>query len=181
MGNKVRTAFSQDYIRKCFDAWYLANRPNLPARIKEVFPVDEFGRKPSLSLIKSWMIGGVWDMWADEITAKAMVIVDDKLVNVKAKMLIKHQQDAMVLADKALEYLKVDGFDSSAAAVNAYFKATEEQRKTAGFSDLLEKLDKMSNNDVEKEIIEKLRRIQENDQIVEGSIDDTVSGSSDEE
>jgi hypothetical protein len=111
--------------------------------------------------------------------AKAMILVDDALVNKKAEMLRRHQKDAETLAEKALSYLKTDGFDSSSAAVQAYFRATEEQRKTAGFSDLLEKLDKMSNNDVENEIISKFNRIKENDQIIEleaegiGEEDDT--------
>jgi hypothetical protein len=93
--------------------------------------------------------------------------VDDGLINKKAQMLLRHQEDAIKLANKAHDYLLKEGFDSASAAVQAYFKATEEQRKTAGFSDLLERMEKMSNNEVERLIVEKFNRIKENDQIIE--------------
>jgi hypothetical protein len=158
--------FPQTYIKKCFDVWYLGGRPNFPLRVKEIIPEYD-GQKPSTSVIKRWMINGMWDEWADEMDARAMVLSNDALVNKKAKMLIRHQEDAMKIAEKALLHLVNQEFDSSSAAVQAYFKSTEEQRKTAGFSDLLERLDKMTNNDVEKEIIALLNRGSENDQIID--------------
>lgn len=125
------------------------------------------GQKPSKIQIRRWMYEGAWDEWADEMDARVEIKVSDALIDKKAQMLIKHQADAVELAQKALDHLKTDGFDSSSAAVNAYFKATEEQRKTAGFSDLLERLDKMTNNDVEREIIAMLNRGADNDQIID--------------
>lgn len=109
----------------------------------------------------------MWDVYADEMDVKVAVVTDADLINKKAEMLKKHQNDAMLVASKALEHIIKDGFDSSAAAVHAYFKSTEEQRKTAGFSDLLEKLEKMTNNEVEQQIINLLNRASENDQIVD--------------
>jgi hypothetical protein len=176
----VHHIYDQIYIKECFNAWYLNGRPTAPKDILAVIPVyGPTGGKPTGFMLKKWMIDGFWDVQADEMDAKAMILVDDALVNKKAEMLRRHQKDAETLAEKALSYLKTDGFDSSSAAVQAYFRATEEQRKTAGFSDLLEKLDKMSNNDVENEIISKFNRIKENDQIIEletegiGEEDDT--------
>ena len=64
------------------------------------------------------------------------------------------------------------GFDSAASAVQGFFRGLEEQRKTAGFSDLLEKLDKMTNNDVEMEIIKLLNRASDNDQVVDVESED---------
>jgi len=173
-------AYSQDYRKKCFDSWYLAGRPNMPEKIKQVIPPDEDGRIPSTAVLRRWIVDGMWDEWADTLDAKAIQISDTQLINKKAEMLIRHQEDAKVIAEEALSYLKEKGFDSANSAVSGYFKATEEQRKTAGFSDLLERLDKMCNNDVEQEIINKLRRIQENDQIVEVDAED-ISGEDTEE
>lgn len=158
--------FPQTYIKKCFDVWYLSGRPSFPLRVKEIIPEYD-GQKPSTSVIKRWMIDGMWDEWADEMDAKAMVLSNDALIHKKAKMLIRHQEDAVKLATKALDHLMVDGFDSSSAAVQAYFKSTEEQRKIEGFSDLLEKLDKLNNNEVERLIIDMLNRASDNDQIID--------------
>jgi hypothetical protein len=160
--------YDQNYIRQCFDIWYLNGRPTFPAKLRELVPVHEStGRKPSKIQLRRWMIDGAWDMWADDLDARANAILDDDLVSKKADMLRQHQKDAEIIAKKALEAINDNGFDTSSAAVTAYFKATEEQRKTAGFSDLLEKLDKMTNNDVERAIIEKFNRIKENDQIID--------------
>ncbi len=159
-------AYTQQYQKKCFDTWYLNGRPNIK-RLLEIVPKDELGRIPSPIVARRWRENGMWDEWADSLDVKAIEKSDKVLVNKKAQMLIRHQESAEKLAVKALSYLEEEGFDSSASAVQAYFKATEEQRKTAGFSDLLERLDNMTNNDVEREIIEKLNRIRANDQIIE--------------
>ncbi len=174
--------YPQSYIKKCFNVWYLGGRPSFPGRVREIIP-DYDGHKPSKIQIRRWMMDGAWDEWADEMDAKVEIQVSDALIDKKAQMLIKHQEDAKVLAEKALDYLKVDGFDSSSAAVNAYFKATEEQRKTAGFSDLLERLDKMTNNEVEREIIDRLNRAADNDQIIDTDVivEELSSGVNDEE
>lgn len=167
--------YDQNYRRKCFDAWYLAGRPNAPAKIKEVIPANEYGNKPSTAQLNRWIIEGMWDAWADDLDARADQQLDENLINKKAEMLRQHQEDAKLIAQEAKNFLlskDAGGFDSSASAVQAYFKATEEERKTAGFSDLLEKLDKLSNNDVERMIIEKFNRIKENDQIIDQELED---------
>jgi hypothetical protein len=162
-----RANYPQDYIKACFDAWYLNGRPTTPSGIKRIIPISPNGKAPSTATINRWVVNGMWDIIADEMDVKALSIVDDGLINKKAQMLLRHQEDAIKLANKAHDYLLKEGFDSASAAVQAYFKATEEQRKTAGFSDLLERMEKMSNNEVERLIVEKFNRIKENDQIIE--------------
>lgn len=133
---------------------------------------------PSISVLRKWPIEGMWDIYADDMDVKVAVITDTDLINKKAEMLRKHQADAAKVAEKALAQIIKEGFDSSAAAVHAYFKSTEEQRKTAGFSDLLEKLEKMTNNEVEQQIINLVNRASENDQIIDGESED-VTGEED--
>ena len=162
-----RVIWTQDYKRKCFDAWYLNGRPNLPARIKEIIPEQE-GRKPSSLIIGQWLNSGAWDILADELDARVEDRANLSLVNAKVKMLRKHQQQAEKVQNKAIEYLMSEGFDTSASAVQALFRGAEEERKTAGFSDLLEKLENMSNNQVRDEIISMIQRATDNNQIVEG-------------
>lgn len=162
--------YTTEYRRQCFDAWFLAGRPVQLARIREVIPVNEItNRKPSREMIRRWIMEDGWDVRADELDAKAMILVDDNLISKKAEIIKRHQENAAVLAKKAHEFLmSSDGFDSSSAAVNAYFRATEEERKMASFSDLLEKLGPMKDDDLMKEIINRINRGAENDQIVDG-------------
>jgi hypothetical protein len=164
-------SFSQDYRKKVFDVWYLNGRPDA-TKLRKLIPPTEEGKTPSVPVLRKWPIEGMWDIYADEMDSKVAVITDADLINKKAEMLRKHQDDAIKVASKALEYIIQEGFDTSAAAVNAYFRSTEEQRKTAGFSDLLEKLEKMTNNQVEQEIIALLNRAADNDQIVDAESED---------
>jgi hypothetical protein len=167
-----KIVYDQVYIRKCFDAWYLAGRPNTPAAIKTVIPTHESGRIPSTATVNKWVVQGFWDVQADDLDAKAMQLADENVIQKKAEMLRVHQQQAYEVTLKALEHIRSEGFDSSSAAVKAFFDGMQEQRKVAGFSDLLEKLDKMTNNDVEKEIISLLNRASDNDQVIETEVED---------
>ena len=167
----TRTAiYNQNYIKKCFDAWYLAGRPNTPTGIRRIIPEHESGKKPSTRTIYYWSVNGSWDLWADEMDARVAVLADENLVQQKAQMLRVHQEQAKEVSLKALEHIRKDGFDSSSSAVQAFFRGLEEQRKTAGFSDLLERLEKMTNNQVEQEIIALLNRASDNDQIIDANV-----------
>lgn len=168
-----RYIYDQNYINQSFNTWYLAGRPSEPAKVRALLPEPPEGLKlPSLSTIERWMVSGAWEARADELDARVHEQTDLELINSKAKMLKEHLEQAKKVTNKALSYLLDDkkGFDSSSAAVNAFFKGLEEQRKTQGFSDLLEKLESMTNNQVRDEIISLINRATENDQII-----DTVS------
>ena len=166
--------YDQTYIKKCFDIWYLNGRPQGPNQLKKIIPEVSDGskRKPSLSVIRRWMVDGAWDAWADDLDAKVYEQTDKELVNKKAQMLREQQEQARQVTMKALDYIRADGFDSSSAAVQAFFRGLETQRQVAGFSDLLEKLDKMTNNDVEREIVALHNRASENDQVVDTEAED---------
>lgn len=175
----TKSSFSDSYKKQCFDAWYLAGRPSEISKVRSMLPPNEYGDVPSLSALNRWRSEMAWEMYADDLDSRAIQISDNNLIATKVAMLKQHQEDAATIAKKALETIKADGFDSSASAVTAYFRATEEQRKTAGFSDLLERLDKMTNNDVEAEIRALLSRASANDQIVDAGVVDSVMESED--
>jgi hypothetical protein len=167
-----RTIYTQDYINKCFNTWYLSERPKTPQAIRNILPEHPSGRLPSFSVIERWVIAGAWDARADELDAAVLAKNDKVLINTKAQMLRKHTKQAEDVTSKALDYILKEGFDSASSAVQAFYRGLEEQRKTQGFSDLLEKLDKMTNNDVEREIVALLNRASENDQVVEVEAED---------
>ena len=159
-------AYTEDYKNKCFIEWYTNKRPASPAKTREIIPVDEKGRKPNYPMISRWMKELEWNEKADEMDAKAMILVEDILVNQKADMLKRQAIDAFALANAAREYLLTDGFDSSASAVNAYFKATEEERVTRGIGEFIKKVSAMSNSDLEQEIIRLTRRAEDSGQVI---------------
>lgn len=166
MANRT-LAYTDEYKNKCFIEWYSNKRPSSPARTREIIPVDEKGRKPNYPMLSRWMKELEWNEKADEMDAKAMILVEEVLVNQKAEMLKRQAMDAFAIANAAREYLLgEDGFDTSASAVNAYFKATEEERVTRGIGEFIKKVSAMSNSDLEQEIIKLTRRAEDSGQII---------------
>lgn len=168
-------SYSDDYKEKCFQTWYASGRPTSAARTLDILPEDEFGRKPVRSLVEAWRKDLMWDARADDLDSKAIAIAEDALIMQKAEMLKRQAERAGKIAEKAFDELVVGGFDSSAAAVNAYFRATEEERMTRGISDMIVKMSKMNDADLADTVLDLLRRANENDQIIDSTVVDTES------
>lgn len=162
------TAYTPEFIDRCFTAWYSAGRPESIGDYMDVFPVDEHGRNPTIHSLKKWRKLYGWDNHADDLDSRAIQIRDDYLVMTKANILKKQADDAALIADKALKYLVSGTFDTSSSAVSAYFRATEEQRLAIGISELVVKMSKMGNEELEREIASRLSRLE----IIEGETED---------
>lgn len=167
MNSKSIVPYTPTYKEKCFDAYFLAGRPPEVTRIIEIIPEDEYGRKPSPAVIRRWQKEYNWEWRGDDLDAQVRQEADKTLIQKKVEMLSRHYEDAVALSDVAVEQLLNTGFDSSAAAVNAYFRGTEEQRKIQGFGELFEKLSKMDDQDIQKRIIELLSRASANEQVID--------------
>ena len=159
--------YSSEYQTMCFNAWYLGGRPTGPSKILAIIPKDENGRKPNRRQIQIWRLDMNWDFKADELDARAMTLSDDYVVTKKTEMLKRHADNANSIAMKALTALVSGSFDTSAAAVNAYFRATEEERLSLGLGETLKKLSKMSDGDLKDEIMKQLRRASEAGQVID--------------
>lgn len=181
------TPYSKEYRDRIFVAWYSAGRPKRPKQIMELIPLDEHGRKPHFTILNRFINMDRWHERADELDAKANAIVESNLIENKVRILKKQAEDSIMLASKAHEHLLVNGFDSSASAVQAYFKATEEQRTVIGLSEILSKLGKMTDDDLMTEIQRRIARASESGQIIDaddvedvGEVEDQDSGNTDE-
>lgn len=170
--------YSDNYKKICFDAWVMNSRPTMD-RLRELIPADNYDRKPNPAELRKWRKNLDWDMKADIVDAKVEEQSLDLLVQKKHELLKVQLEQVTKVSKKALDYLMAEedgGFDSSASAVQAFYRGMEEQRKIAGFSDLLEKLESMTNNQVRDEIIALITRGADNNQIIEGTeVDDNVS------
>lgn len=174
------TPYSLEFIEKCFITWYsLKNRPTDYRAIARILPEDEHGRRPSRTIVIKWYARHKWGERADRLDAKAIEKVENTLINQKAKLLQRQAEDAFVLANKAHTHLISGTFDTSAAAVNAYFRATEEIRKVVGLSDLLQRLGEMSDEEVQEEIKRRLVRASEAEQVID--LEEDIGGDNNEE
>jgi len=140
----------------------------------EIFPVAEDGRTATVYTLHGWRKKYAWDLHADELDTKAIQIRDDYLVVRKSDILKKQADDAFLLANKALNFLISGSFDSSSSAVTAYFRATEEVRMAIGISELVEKMSKMSDDELKEEIAKRLQQAANAGQVIEGELEEEL-------
>lgn len=150
--------FDEDYKEKCFIAWFNAGCPGARTTLG-VLPDSKDGRRPSVATITLWMDNYQWRLRAADLNAKALAKVNESLVDTKADLLKLQFENAVALARKAFEQMLENGFDSSTAAVQAYFRATAEQRTAMGLSELLQRVGNMTDDELQKKIAEYAERI----------------------
>lgn len=171
--------FPEDYIEKCFTVWVGADRPTTDRLIK-ILPENQDGHKPSVTTLQVWKRKYDWYGRADKINAQALEKANEFIITKKSELLIKQFNEALKVSDVAFAHLISGTFDSSSAAVQAFFRGLEEQRKVVGISDMLEKMSKMNDEEIRQEIISRIRRASEAEQVIEGDInsEDTEADSS---
>lgn len=133
-----------NYWEEAFQIWYMSNQPQDIPNILKILPAMADGEKPSYSTVRNAIASYGWKERADALNAQASQKNDVILVERKAAMLRRQAEDAMQIADKAKQHILEDGFDTSSSAVQAYFKATEEERTVRGVSEMLLKISKMT-------------------------------------
>lgn len=153
--------YTDDYLEQCFQVWYSMNQPVSIALLQEALPPTAEGNKPGIPLLRQTMEEHSWAQRADVMNAKAIEKVEHQLIDRKADMLKRQAEFALAIADKAREHILDNGFDTSASAVNAYFKASEEERVVRGVSEMLIKVSKMTPDELLAEAGKLLKRSSE--------------------
>lgn len=153
--------YGEDYIEQVFVHWYNSGRIP-PAKLIEIegFPKDQFGRIPVRRIIEAWVTERGWRERADVLDARAATQIEDELVALKVNMLRRQASQAAAIREKALESILNNPFDSSASAISAFFKASEQERITLGISKTIQKLSEMDDEEVLQTVKELAERAQ---------------------
>lgn len=160
--------FSETYREKCFHVWYGAQRPSKLETIVKLIPVDERGKKPSKIAIATWLQQD-WMLRADQLDAKAIELADDQMIVEKAQMLKEQAARGKELQEKGMEHLKLKGFDSASAAVQAVIRGADLERSSRGIGELIVKMSKMTDGDLKEEIMKRLEKLSD-DRIVDAEV-----------
>ena len=178
MKREIFVSYSEDYKRIIFQVWYANGRPNIPD-LRTLIPKDTNDRIPSVQIIKIWKRDDGWEAQADELDTKAIVLSDDFLIRQKSEMLMRQANTGFVLQQIGLSYLVSGSFDSSSAAVNAVIRGAELERTSRGIGEMLVKMAKMSDPELENEIMKQIQRASDAGQMIldaeEVTEDDTES------
>lgn len=142
------------------------------ADLLDKLPKDEHDRIPGKTKLREWRDVNGWDFRADELDAQAITIVNNTLVNQKAQMLQEHARVAQELMQAGMKHIKdFPVFDSSSAAVSAIIRGAELERESRGIGELIVKMSKMSEDDLNKEIMSRLARASETGEVIDAEED----------
>lgn len=123
----------------------------------ESMPKDIDGRSPTINILQNWITERGWYQRKDILDARVSGTMDDDSVAKKIMMLDEQAAAMREVRIRATEYLIDKGFDSSASAVSALIKASQEERKSRGMSRIIEQLASMD----EDEIMQKIKELTE--------------------
>jgi hypothetical protein len=157
--DKSKIPYDENYKDKCKMLWYSLGRvePMQVVRsLKKDNVTDEHGRFPTNIMVAKWMRELSWHIWADEMDAKAMVLVEDDLIMRKVAMLRQQAERGFELQMMGMKSLREDGFDSSSSAVQAVKVGVDIERTARGIGEMILKLAKMDDdtlvNEIQKEL-----------------------------
>lgn len=157
MSGNFTKEYTEDYIEQCFGIWYSMSQTSNMVVFQEAIP-EYNGKKPSISTLRQFRDVYGWVERADAMNAKAIEKVEHQLIDQKVDMLKRQAEQALQVANLARDHLIENGFDTSASAVNALFKATSEERTVRGISEFLIKISRMDNDGIINEAIKLLKR-----------------------
>lgn len=156
---KVAVTYSDDYAERLFQVWYQMGSPKPTAFYKfltenEKDSKDEYGRIPSLATLEGWIYDKLWMARKDLLDAKVATKIDDDLVALKVNMLREQAAAFRAIRQKAAAFLLENDFDSSASAVQALVKGSQEERIAYGLSKTIQKMSAMDDDELIKTVRE---------------------------
>lgn len=158
MANVV-TEFSDAYKIQCRAVWYEHGCPS-PRKAEEnkIFPPDEQGRVVGAAQLRHWIEDLQWYQWKDDMDASLSIRVEDELLARKI-MLIKEQLNQVrIVRNTAYDEIVKNGFDTAAAAGNAFFKSLTEERSLLQIEKVIEDLSKSETSELQKQFRELAER-----------------------
>lgn len=164
MTKQVLVEYSIDYQEICFTAWYEAQRPSF-TKLMDILPEDQYGRRPNRNKLSQWAVDG-WYTRADELDARASVAIDTRLVADRIKMLEEQAERGARLQLLGMDYLEDKGFDTSSSALRAVIEGADLEARRRGLSELLEHVGKLSPEQLQDFVADKLARLTISDSTV---------------
>jgi len=164
-GQNTPKDFTDDYVEQCFQTWYVMGQTANITVLQENIPESPDGKKPSLPMLRQFRDTYGWLERADALNARAIIKVEEQLVNQKTEMLKRQAENAFKIGELARNHLLSDGFDTSASAVNALKWAQEEERTVRGVSQMMITISKMTPEELMQEAAKLLKR---NSEVVDG-------------
>lgn len=145
----IKAPYDDNYIEALFQYWYSHGSPVASefAKMLERDQVkDEHGRIPTEITLGNWLNERGFRARKDLLDARVSSEVDNDLVALKIQTLREQAAGFRAVRQKALDFLLANDFDSSASAVTAFIKASQEERVAHGLSKAIQKIAAMDDD-----------------------------------
>jgi len=173
LANRRKMAqYSDSYKQVAFQVWYSNDRPKA-GTLKSILPPDEMSRVPSEVILVEWINSWVED--ADRLDIEVKKINDLELITQRADMLKRQARNAKTLQDMGMDYLVEHGFEKAGEAVRAIVEGTRIERESRGLGEALDRIFKMDDEALRKELEYLLNR--EKGIIVDGEVSEVDDAS----
>jgi len=143
--------FSEDYRENMFELWYKQGKPSNIIFHRRA-PADENNVMPTAATFKFWIDD--WRERAEALDELVMQKLNERLVYEKVEMLKRHSEAGRKMQKMAidtLEQLKPDDFTSS-SLIRLWAEGIRIERESSGIPEALEKMTKMSDEQLVDEI-----------------------------
>jgi hypothetical protein len=139
--------------------WYSNGCPSIK-KLNEMklVPADEQGRTANAYQITHWFDDFQWTAWRDVMDAELSVQIEKRLMTERMKLVKEQLEQSGKIRRKAFAEIEEKGFDSSASAVQAFFKAADSERGLMQIDKMIAELAEKDTVDIQKEFRELAER-----------------------
>lgn len=164
--------YSEEYKKACKLIWWKSGANIGMKELAKILPKDDYGRIPRWEVLLHWRNDEGWDVWADELDLRVEMEMDDLLVAQRVRMLKEQATRSREMQVKGMDYLRDEGFDSSASAVNAIVQGAKIERTSRGLSERMEKLLTLGDDDLTREALKLLGQAKESGETLDLEAED---------
>jgi len=143
--------FSDPYKEQVFFLWHEGGR-KISNKFTNTLP-EENGNKPSPKTIEKWRDGYGWIQRAEVLDSEISQHLQENIINKRVEMYEEHVKVANALIQKGKEFLESHDLKDSSDALKAIALGIEIERNSVGQADIGRKVLKMTNEQLEKELL----------------------------
>jgi len=154
-----RRVFPPSYRDEIFVLWYSMGKPHARVLYSKIPTCEEVDQKPSYEHLHEWVTSTEFRERAAVLDEQVMAQINSRMIAEKVEMLNRHADVATTMQDMAMRYL-ADHKDELgiSPAVRLLVAGVEIERESRGIATTVEKITRMSDQDLEGEIQKLLER-----------------------
>ena len=148
-----KNQFPPGYMDEIFTLWYSLGKPNTNILLAKIPPCPQAGNnKPGMSALYAW-VKDVFRPRAVALDEEVMNKINERMVAEKVEMLNRHADIGIKMQDMAMAYLKDHEEDLGVStSVKLLVAGVEIERESRGIATTVEKISRMSDTELEKEV-----------------------------